>query len=101
MSRLISHEEIDSVRQCDEIAEKGPEIEEKDCGDKNGKRRCDSSGLQEGRKGSQELIEEKRDGKKKACIESQLEEGKKSFGNAKGHEVHSQVSFVDVTEQGF
>ena len=98
MSRLISHEEIDSVRQCNEITEKGSKIEEKGRDKKNGKRRCDSSGLQEGRKGSQELIEKNRDGEKKACIESQLEEGKKGFRNAKGHEVHSQVSFVDVTE---
>ena len=37
VGRLISHEEMDSVRQCDEVTEKGSQIEEKDCGKKNGK----------------------------------------------------------------
>ncbi len=101
VSRLISHEKIDSVRQCDEITEKGSQIEEKDCRQENVEQGCDPSGLEEGRKGSQELIEEKGDGKKKTCVKGQLEKGKKGLGDGEGHEFDSQVGLVDVTEQGF
>jgi hypothetical protein len=101
VSRLISHEEIDSERQSDKITEKSPQIEKKDRSHEDARRGLDSSPPQDGRKGSQELIEKERDAKKEARIEGQFQKGKEGFGNGIGDQVHPQRSPNDVAEQGF
>jgi len=80
---LISDKKADSKGQCDEIAERGSEVEKKDGDPEDGHGRLQPLRMEKGREGFPDLIENDWDGKKKAAIQGQFEQGEEASGMPK------------------
>jgi hypothetical protein len=91
MGRLISDEKADAKGQRDEVAERGSEVEEEEGNQEDGNGRFQSPRIKKRGEGFPDLIEDNRDRKEKAAIESQFEEREEGLRDAEGDKILLKV----------
>jgi hypothetical protein len=100
MGRLISEKKADPKGQRDEEAERGSKVEEKEGDQKDGNGGFQSFRIEKRGERFPDLIEDDRNGKEKAAVERQFEEGEEGLGNAEGDQILLKVD-LEIAERGF